>query len=445
MVWAETANTSWRDLYLHRLASAEEAIAQVKSGNSIYITVPAGQASEPLIAALLGRADKIHDVEITCLQQIDYGWFSDDLLERLTIKVVYASPVTREPLEERRIDYTPWWVYGAHKALDEERTETRPIDIALVTITPPNARGYCCFGASLWDAKSTVRRARTTIAIVNEHLPHTFGDTWIHVSEIDYFVENHTPLAPRRLTWEADPWDRPIAEHVASLIKDGDTLQFGTGSTTGNIPSSGVLDNKHDLGYFAELTVPGTVELVRKGVITSRYMTTHPGRFVTTTAGNSLEDLEFINNNPMFEFYDVGYIHDPRVIARNDNMVAINNAIAIDLTGQIAASHIGPRAYSGTGGHLSYALGAFMSKGGRYICVLPSTARGGTVSRIVPQFEPGQIVTVPRDIADIVVTEYGVARLLNKSQRERANELIAIAHPDFRSELRKHAQKLFWP
>lgn len=446
MTWTTEARGTWQDIYRRRLVPAEEAVSHIKSGDRIYI--PVGQQVQTLLAALMGRANELHDVEIKCLPMADFGWFEEDFLDHFTINVVYASIFSREALEQRKADFTPFMVYGAHKALDEGRPEGRRIDVNMVSTTPPNEWGYVCFGASLWDAKTTVQRAKMTIAVVNEHTPRTFGDTWIHVSEIDYFVEDHQPppfAAASRVYPEPDPWDKPIAEYVASLVRDGDTIQLGTGSTTGNIPRLGVLDNKHDLGYFSELTVPGTIELVKKGVITSKYMTTHPGKFVTTTAGNSPEDYEFINNNPMFEFYPVEYMHDPRAIARNDNMVAIDNAITIDLTGQIGAMSIGPRIYSGTGGHFSYALGAFLSRGGRYICVLPSTARGGTVSRIVPQFEPGQIVTVPRDIADIVVTEYGIARLLNKSQRERANELIAIAHPDFRGELRKAAQKLFWP
>ncbi|MGH2585378.1 MAG: acetyl-CoA hydrolase/transferase C-terminal domain-containing protein, partial [Dehalococcoidia bacterium] len=250
---------------------------------------------------------------------------------------------------------------------------------------------------------------------------------------------------PERTPPPPDPWDAPIAGYAGSLVHTGDTIQIGVGSTTGNLILLGGLEGKEDLGYFGELTVQGTVEMVKQGVINGRRMATHPGRFVATTAGNSPADWAFIAENPAFEFYAVDYIHDPRAIAANDNYTAINNALAVDLTGQIAAATIGPRVYSGTGGHLSFAIGAFMARRGRYVCVLPATARGGTVSRIVPQFEPGQIVTVPREFADTVVTEYGIARLLNRSVRERAEELIAVAHPDFRAELRRAAQQLFWP
>jgi 4-hydroxybutyrate CoA-transferase len=338
-------------------------------------------------------------------------------------------------------------IYGQHKALDEGREGARPIDLTIIHVTPPNEHGYVCLGHAVWDAKTTVRRARMTVAVVNEHLPRTYGDSWLHVSEIDLFVEDHTPLpdTTSRTYPPPEPWDAAIAGYVGSLVRDGDTIQIGIGSTTGNLLRLGALDDKHDLGYFGELTVPGTIDLVKKGVITGRRMTTHPDRFIASTAGNSAEDRAFIHDNPFFEFYAVDYVLNPRVIARNDNFVAINNALAIDLTGQIAASTLGPRVYSGTGGQLSFALGAFLSRGGRYVCVLPSTARNGTVSRIVPQFEAGQVVTVPRELADTVVTEYGIAHLLNRSVRERAEALIAIAHPDFRTELRAAARRLFWP
>lgn len=445
MTRLSTRIEDWQELYRRRLVTAEEAAARVKPGDNVYL--PVGQHVHALLHALVARGTELRDVTVTGLPSADYGWFTPELEGRLTVNVVYAGPFTRDALDRRVADYTPFMIYGAHKALDERREEGRRIDVNLIAVTPPNPHGYVCLGHAVWDAKTTVKRAASTIAVLNEHLPRTYGDSWLHVSEIDWFVEDHTPLpdVTARQYPEPDPWDAPIAGYVGTLVRDGDTIQIGVGSTTGNLHRLGALDGKHDLGYFGELTVPGTVDLVKRGVITSRHMTTHPGRFVATTAGNSAADRAFIDGNPMFEFYSVDYIHDPRAIAANDNYVAINNAIAVDLTGQIAASTIGPRVYSGTGGHLSFALGAFMSRGGRYVCVLPATARGGAVSRIVPHFEAGQVVTVPRDIADIVVTEYGVARLLNRSVRERAEALIAVAHPDVRAGLRRAAQELYWP
>ncbi len=422
--------------YAQRLVSAEQALSHVKSRDRIWIST--GQRVPLLLDMLIARSLELEGVTVRALPTVDASAYDPSMRAHLKFDVRYAGPNSRDAVNSGNADYHPWWVWGGNKGLDDGRSGHEPHDVSFVNVTPPNENGYCCFGNTLWDAKSTIKRSTLTIAEVGEHLPRTYGDTWVHVTEIDWFVENSPTVVafPQRAE---DPWDQPIAEYVASLIKDGDTLQIGTGSTSGHIPGSGVLDDKHDLGYFAELTVAGSVELARKGVVTSKYMTTHPGKFVTTTAGGTPEDIAFINGNPMFEFYDVEYIHHPGVIARNDNMVAINNALTIDFTGQIGAGQLGPDVYSGTGGHLSYAMGAFLSRGGRYICVLPSTAVGGTKSRIVPQLESGQIVTVPRDIADIVVSEYGIAHLLNKTERERTEELIAIAHPDFRGELRKAA------
>ncbi|MGH2602025.1 MAG: acetyl-CoA hydrolase/transferase family protein [Dehalococcoidia bacterium] len=438
----DQALSDWQELYRRRLVSAEEAVAQIKSGDRIW--VPLGQRVGLLLAALLGRADELEGVEVTGAAAANMGWFSDEMQRHIRTNILFASFLTREPLAQKQAGYTPWWVWGGHKALEEGRPGAKPLDVAMISVTPPNRSGYCCFGNWLWDAKTAAAHARLVLAEVNDQLPRTFGDTWIHVSEIDAFVEHSqpTPEASAILYPPPEEQDRVIARYVASLIKHRDTIQIGTGSVTGNIPRLGVLNDKEDLGYFAELTVPGMIDLVKNGVITSKYLESHPGTFVTTTAGNDPAEVAYIDDNPMFEFYGVDFMHHPGIIARNDNMVAINNAITIDLTGQIGAGTIGPRIWSGTGGHFAYALGALLSKGGRYICVLPSTAAGGTISRIVPQFEPGQIVTVPRDIADIVVSEYGIAHLLNKTQRERANELIAIAHPDFRAELRREAERL---
>lgn len=432
--WTAQARQAAADHYRSRLVPADQAVAAIRSGD--FVSVPVGQRVMHTLTALTGRAHELEHVEVRWLPMSDFGWGSEAFEGHIRSNVIFGSLFSREDVNSGRADFSPWWVYGANKALMDERPDARPLDVCLVSTTPPNEWGYVCLGSSLWDARDQLRLAKTVIAEVSDYIPRTFGDTWVHVTDIDWFVENPDPPPDRSWAWpQADPWDHPIAEYVASLVRDGDTVQFGTGSTSGYIPRSGVLDDKQDLGYFAELTVPGTIELVKKGVITSKRMATHPGKFITTTAGNGPEDTAFINGNPMFEFYSPMYVHHPGAIGKNDNMVAINNAITIDLTGQIGASTIGPRSWSGTGGHLSYAMGAYLSRGGRYICVLPSTAAGGTVSRIVPDLATGQIVTVPRDLADYVVTEYGIARLLGRTERERARELIAIAHPDFRAEL----------
>jgi 4-hydroxybutyrate CoA-transferase len=439
---AEQVTTDWRDWYDQRLVPADEAMAHVKSGDRVWISPQ--QYVSLLLSVLVGRAEELHDVEIRALVMGEFGWYDESFRGHIDINTYFASIFSRDAVKQQQASFTPWMVWGAHKALDQGRPGARPIDVALVSVTPPNANGYCCFGPHMWDAKTTAARAKTVIAAVNEHLPRAFGDTWIHVSQIDWFVEDPTPLPDYSRAYPPpDPWDQAIAGYVGTLIRDGDVIQVGTGSTTGNLVRLGAFEGKHDLGYFAELTVPGLVDLARQGVITSRNLNLHPGKFVTSTAGNGADDLAFIADNPMFEFYSTEYMHDPRVIGRIDDLVAINNALTVDLTGQVGAGNLGYRAWSGTGGHLSYAMGAFLSKGGRYICVLPATAVQGTVSRVVSSFEPGQIVTVPRDLADYVVTEYGIAQLLNKTERERACELIAIAHPDFRADLRREAERMF--
>jgi 4-hydroxybutyrate CoA-transferase len=332
-----------------------------------------------------------------------------------------------------------------HKAIDAGREEAQPIDVLLLTVSPPDERGFVCVGTSCWDSVTNVARAGTVIAEVNASVPRTRGDTWLHVSELDACVENHRPRVFAPIPTEFDPADRAIAAHVRTLIRDRDTLQVGLGSHTGVLALLGAFDHAQDLAYFGELTVPGLVDLVRRGNVTGKYAALHPGKFVASQIGNSLADLEFVEDNPAFELRSYEYTNDPRVIAANENLVALNGALMVDLTGQIGVYSIGPDVYTGLGGHLGFALGAFLAPRGRAVTILPSTARGGTVSTIVPQFEKGQIVSVPRELADTIVTDQGIARLLGKSVRERAEELIRVAHPDFRAELTAAARRLYWP
>jgi 4-hydroxybutyrate CoA-transferase len=320
-------------------------------------------------------------------------------------------------------------------------------------LSPPDANGFCSFGNSLWNKKTAVESARIVLAELNKHFIRTYGDNFIHVSEIDYFVEHKTSgkspgssdMLGRETTGPGEV-EKDMAENVASLIEDGDTLELGAGGVAEWIPILGVLDDKNDLGWHSENTPRGIANLVKEGVINGKRKNLHPGKAISTAVGGgTAEEMDYINMNPLFELYESKYVLDPRIIAANNNMVAINSALSVDLTGQIAAESFGPVMVGGTGGQLAFAIGSSLSRGGRSIISLRSTARGKTVSRIVPAFQQGTIVTTPRVLADYIVTEYGIAHLKGKTQRQRAFELIDIAHPDFRSELERQAKSLYWP
>jgi acyl-CoA hydrolase len=431
----------WRAEYERRTVGAAEAVAHVRGGQKIWI--PPQQHPEALLLALVGRAGELRDVQLESILLADYGWFLPELADAFQPRILQAVEATRPFIEDRSADFVPWWAFLAHKAADEGRGGARRMDVTMFSVSPPNENGWCCFGNVLWDARECARRASLVLAEVNDQLPHTFGDGWIHVSEIDWFVPNsHTPTFFDFA--DPTPVDRAIADNVAELLRDRDCIQTGTGASVAALLKLGVFRSFRELGWFTEMTMKGTMELVEDGMVTCEHVNPNPGHFVAT-GYNCDGDIERIRGNPFFWLKPVSYVHDPRVIGSIDNMVSLNSALSIDLTGQIASGSIGTRIWSGTGGQLSFAMGALFSRGGRYICLMPSTARDGSVSRIVPQFAPGQAVTVPREMADIVVTEHGVANLLYKSQRERANELVNVAHPEHRAALRRAADAAYGP
>jgi len=429
-----------------KLMEPHEAAALVESGDLVWM--PSGHQPPAILAALAAREDELRDVTIRSVVIPNMGWFREDARETWDLQVQYAlAPDNRQALADRLIDFQPFHMINQFKAADHRPGEGRPIDVLMIVVSPPNEQGYVCVGNAVWDAVSTARRAGKVIAEISPGTLRTCGDTSLHISQLDAIVRGDRPRlgAP-----DPDPSDLPevdhkIAAHLKTLIRDGDTLQLGIGSHTGAMPLLGVFDDRNDLGYFSELTVPGTIDLARRGIINSKHAELHPDKFVSCYAGNSLEDFEFIENNPFFEFHSYEYTNDPKTIARHDRMVTINGALMVDLSGQIAVYAFGPRVYSGTGGQLAFHLGAFLAREGRPITVLPSSAKNGTLSSIVPQFERGQIVTVPRELADTIVTDYGVARLHGKSVRERAEELINVAHPDHRDHLRDEAKRLYYP
>jgi 4-hydroxybutyrate CoA-transferase len=436
----------WAEHYGRRLVSPEQAAASVVSGDHIW--VPPGHASPAILTALAQRRDELRDVQIRGLGIPDVGLFDLEAQHAFHVQDQFGTIFTRAAHEAKTIDYHPYWLVGAHKALDAGRDgEAWYLDKVMVQVCPPNEQGYVSVGGSVWDSVTAARRAGFVTAAVNPQVVETYGDTWLHVSEIDQFVPEDRPVLPPGLlqTDEFDRADEGIAHYVDTLVSDGDTIQVGTGSHTSGMLHHGLLKEREELSYFGELTVAGLVPLVEQGIITGRTSVLHPGRFVATLVGNNQEEHQTIHRNRAFELHGIEYLLDPRNIAQNEGIVAINGALGVDLSGQAAAYTIGPRIYAGMGGHLAFAMGAFLAPRGRYVCILPSTAVGGTVSTIQGRFEEGQIVSIPREIADTVVTEHGVARLLGKSVRQRADELIAVAHPDFRAELRKQARTYFYP
>ena len=376
----------------------------------------------------------------------DFGWFAREAMESFDIQIQYSvQPDARQALANRTIDFFPLSMIMQHKAIDAGRPEAQPIDKLLITVSPPNENGWVCVGNACWDAVSNATRARAVVCEMNESVVRTCGDTWLHVSQLDAVVVNNRPRVVAPIPTEFGATDRAIAANVRSLIRDGDTIQIGLGKHTGALALLGAFDERNDLSYFGELTVPGLVDLARRGVINGKHAALHPGKFVAAHIGNSLADLDFIERNPVFELHSYEHTNDPRSVAAHDHMVAMNGALMVDLSGQIGVYAFGPQVYTGLGGHLGFAMGAFMAPHGRYVTVLPATARGGKVSTIVPSFEKGQIVSIPRELADTIVTDHGIACLLGKSIRERAEAMIEVAHPDFREELRAEAKRLYWP
>jgi 4-hydroxybutyrate CoA-transferase len=426
--------------------SAEEAAARIRSGDLIWI--PSAHAPPSILAALVGRESELSRVKIRSVMIPNLGWFRKDALEHWDLQVqVPILPDNQTALAAGIIDYHPYSLMMQHKAADAGREEGQAIDVLMLVVSPPNERGWACVGHACWDAVSSVKRARQVFVETSPNVPRTCGDTWIHVSQLDAIVEGDRPAlaGPDPDPAKFPEVDRRIAANVKSLVRDGDTIQIGLGKHTGALPLLGAFDDANDLGYFGELTVAGTVGLARKGIITSRYAEVHPNRFVACHIGNSPEDLATIENNPFYELHSYEHTNDPRVISRHDHLLAINGVLCVDLSGQIGVYAVGDRMYSGLGGHLAFALGAYLSPHGRYVSVLRSTAAGGSVSTIVPQFPKGQIVSIPREIADTIITDQGVARLLGRSVRERTEEIINIAHPDHRDWLREEAKRLYWP
>jgi 4-hydroxybutyrate CoA-transferase len=438
----------WQEWYKQRTISAEKAASMVKSGDRIGFTV--GRESHTIGLAIAARLGELQNVNVYVpTPGYDFGWYDPGWEESFKITCSFPLGINEQMVKEKRCDIA----FGSLFPFDLQYFK-EGLDVLLTEISTPDEKGFCSFGASLWNKKRQVQEARLVIAEVNDKLIRTYGENYIHVSEIDYFVEHLSQttgqvmgsgsLLGKKEKKEPDKSMKQIARYVGSIIKDGDCLQIGVGRYTEPLIQLGIIDGRKDIGYQSEATVPGIIRRVREGVITGKYKTVKPGKAViTSVGGDTREEMQWVHMNPLFEVVDVDYLEDIRIISAIDNMVTINQTLSIDLFGQSSAESLGPELYSGAGGQVPFQIGALLSKGGRAITVVPSTAAGDTISRIKPLLPEGTNVTIHKNLSDRVITEYGIAELRGRSQRQKAEALINVAHPKFRDELRAAARKLF--
>jgi 4-hydroxybutyrate CoA-transferase len=420
----------WQEDYKKKLVSADEAAGAVKSGETVII--PYRTNTQAIPQAIAKRKNELRNVNIVVgSPRVDPALFAG----------ASDSFKVTPPTESKNVgDFVPSLFSLSYKALDEKREDAyKEIDVAVVAVSPPDENGICCFGHSLFHQKGYAKRAKKVLAEVNRKLIRTGGDNFIHVSEIDYFVEHDVPVV--EVSGKGAPipeFDsvKTIAQYIESLIKDGDIISLGAGVAVEPLAQMGTFDKKNDLGYWAGGSRFGIIKLAKAGIMTGKYNNLMPGKIVASGFYGDDDDIAYMDKNPLFEIYGYEYVNNPVICAQINNFVAINSVAAIDLTGQWTVG------VTNTYGAY-FPVGGVMSKGGRSILATPATSKGGTVSRITARFAAGAAVTLPAAFGDYVVTEFGIARLFGKTLRQRAQELIAVAHPDFRADLKKEAEKMY--
>jgi len=420
--------------------SADEAVELISSGDRVYVHEVA-MAPIELLEALARRAlsAPLHDVETISLHlEGPAPHVAPQLAGHIRHNALFVGANVREAVNDGRAEYTPVFLSEVPGLI---ASGVLRLDVAFLQVSPPDAHGYCRLGTAIACARAAADHARMVIGLVNPQVPTTMGNSAVHVSRFAALVETDRPL-PTVKPPAIGEVERRIGEHVATLIPDRATIQTGIGA----IPDAvlACLQDREDLGVHSEMFGDGVVTLAEAGVITNRFKTTWRGRIVTSFVLGSERVLRFVDANPFVEFHPSDIVNDTREIRRIERMVSINSAIEIDLTGQVVADSIGERIYSGIGGQMDFVRGARLSSGGKAIIALPSTAKGGTISRIVPTIKPGAGVVTTRGHVQYVATEYGVVNLEGVPLRRRAELLISIAHPDVRPELRAAALKRWY-
>lgn len=424
---------NWTESYQKRICNAPDAMRVLQSGQRVYVGGGCG-VPETLLQALVERAAGLHSVETVSILTMGIAAYAGKEMEgHVRHNALFIGHNVRAAVNDGRADFTPIFLSEIAELFHDG---TLPLDIAIIQVGPPDEHGFCSFGVEVGVTKPAAQAARIIMAEVNERMPRVLGDSFIHVSKLDYIVPVSRPLIgfPQGDVGELSS---RIAAFVAPLIEDGCTLQLGIGGIPDAVLS--FLHDRRDLGIHTELLSDGVVNLVEAGVITNERKTLHPGKCVAAFILGSQRAFDWAHNNPIVELHPTDYVNDPFVIAQNDRMVSINSAIQIDLTGQVCADSIGESFYSGIGGQIDFMRGAARSKGGKPIIALPATAKDGAISRIVPYLDRGAGVVTSRGDVHYVATEHGIVNLHGRTVRERARLLISIAAPQFREQLERAA------
>ncbi len=428
----EWINNNVRD----KLVDAKVAVSKINRGSRVFIGTGCGEPQQ-LIKSMIEDMN-LQDIMLYQMLSFTLSKYVDDasFLRRFQVRLFFISQAMRKAAFEGKIEYIPAYLSQIPELFNSQRIG---LDVALVQVSPPDQFGYCSLGVSLDITKAAFDNARMVIAQVNPKMPRICGDTFVHVDDIDYLVWHEESIVESIPKMNDDAITRRIGHFVSQLVDDGSTLQIGFGYLPFAILK--YLDRKKDLGIHTQLVTDGLIPLIEKKVITNKKKTLLPGRIVASLCMGSEKLYEYVHDNPTFYFRASDFVNDPTEIARNDNLISISSALEVDLTGQICTDSVGHLFYSGIGDQVDFIRGSAMSKGGFSIVALPSTAKNGTVSRIVPHLSEGAGVATTRGDVNFVITEYGIAELQGKGIYQRVMELAQIAHPKFRASLVEVAKK----
>ncbi len=420
---------NWLADYRAKLRTAEEAVSVIKSGDRVYY---GGNAAIPqtLVRALANRRAELEGVQLNHVLLLgDDPLSAPEMAGHFRHNSLFVGPADREAVNDGRADYVPIFLYMIPRLFTERVV---PVDVAMIAVSPPDEHGFMSLGVETLASRAACNASRHVIAQMNEKMPRVLGDSFLHVRNVDTLVEATEPL-PTLEPGPPNEVELAISAHILKLIEPGMTVQMGIDGIPDAIYAA--VDGSLDLGIHTEMLSDQAMKAIERGVVTGAKKTLHPGKVIITFALGSEELYDFLDDNPLIEAHPVDYVNDPFIIAQNEKMLAVNSAVEVDLTGQVCSDSIGTFIYSGFGGQVDFIRGAAHSKGGKPVIAVSSTAKGGTLSRIVPMLKPGAGVVTSRADVHYVVTEFGVANIFGKNLRERCEALIKIAHPDFQDDL----------